>query len=129
MHTISGHSIKYPPEIIAMTKTYTFSGNYEIGDIEFFLHHGQLDRSIPPALPYADASSFEALDPENDCDLILFGHNHIQFTHNWETRLISIQVALANRGCGRTHACYAVFENGNYIPRQVIMTNDPGFRN
>ena len=79
-----------PPEIITMTKTYTFSGNYEIGDIEFFLHHGQLDRSIPPALPYADAASFEALDPENESDLILFGHNQLILLINWETRLISI---------------------------------------
>ena len=114
-----------PSEIIAMTKTYTSSGNYEIGDIEFFLHHGQLDRSIPPALPYADASSFEALDPENDCDLILFGHNHIQFTHKLGDKTYINPGSVGQPRCGRTHACYAVFENGNYIPRQVSYDQRP----
>ena len=112
-----------PSEIIAMTKTYTFSGNYEIGDIEFFLHHGQLDRSIPPALPYADTSSFEALDPENDCDLILFGHNHIQFTHKLGDKTYINPGSVGQSRCGVMHACYGVFEDGEYQPRQV--TYDP----
>ena len=114
-----------PSEIIAMTKTYTSSGNYEIGDIEFFLHHGQLDRSIPPALPNADAASFEALDPENESDLILFGHNHIQFTHKLGDKTYINPGSVGQPRCGRTHACYAVFENGNYIPRQVSYDQRP----
>ena len=31
-----------PSEIIETTKTYSFSGKYEIGGMGFFLHHGQL---------------------------------------------------------------------------------------
>ena len=114
-----------PSEIIEITKTYSFSDKYEIGGVKFFLHHGQLDRSIPAAIPYADTSSFEALDPGNDCELVLFGHNHIQFTHELGSKTYINPGSVGQPRCGRTHACYAVFEDGKYIPRQVTYDQRP----
>jgi diadenosine tetraphosphatase ApaH/serine/threonine PP2A family protein phosphatase len=114
-----------PSEIIEITKTYSFSDKYEIGGVKFFLHHGQLDRSIPAAIPYADTSSFEALDPGNDGELVLFGHNHIQFTHELGSKTYINPGSVGQPRCGRTHACYAVFEDGKYIPRQVSYDQRP----
>ena len=75
--------------------------------------------------PYADASSFEALDPGNDCELVLFGHNHIQFNHELGSKTYINPGSVGQPRCGRTHACYAVFEDGKYIPRQVTYDQRP----
>ncbi|MGI9262837.1 MAG: metallophosphoesterase family protein [Woeseiaceae bacterium] len=109
--------------LVAPLKKYSPAGRYEIGGMEFFLHHGELKKPTPPALPDAPDETFQAMDGDSDCPLILFGHTHVQFTKHIGDKTYINPGSIGQPRCGKLHACYGVFEDGQYSPRQV--TYDP----
>lgn len=104
-------------------KNYLPAGTYELGGLEFFLHHGELKKPEHPVLPDAPDESFLALDGDSECPLVMFGHTHVQFTHRIGDKTYINPGSVGQPRCGKLHACYGVFEDGKYFPRQV--TYDP----
>ena len=111
------------PEHIQALKSYQAAGRYHTGGLEMYLHHGQLDRSISPPLPDAPDDSFRAIDAGSTCPLVLFGHTHVQFSKQIDGKSYINPGSVGQSRCGKLHACYGVFENSAYSPRQV--TYDP----
>lgn len=110
-------------EVLTLLGAYLPAGQYEVGGLEMFLHHGDFDRGIPAALPDAPDDSFLAIDGSSDCPVVLFGHTHVQFTRRIGDKTYINPGSVGQPRCGRLHACYGVFEGGQYSPRQV--TYDP----
>ncbi len=108
---------------IAPLKKYLPAGKYEVGGLEMFLHHGELEKPTPAALPDAPDESFRAMDGDSNCPLVMFGHTHVQFTKRIGDKTYINPGSVGQPRCGRLHACYGVFEDGRYSPRQV--TYDP----
>jgi len=104
-------------------REYLPAGQYEIGGLKMFLHHGELEKPTPAALPDAPDESFSTMDGDSECPLILFGHTHVQFTRTIGDKTYINPGSIGQPRCGKLHACYGVFENGRYDPRQV--TYDP----
>jgi protein phosphatase len=104
-------------------RDYLPAGKYEVGGLKMFLHHGEIDRKMPAVLPDAPDESFHAMDGDNDCPLVLFGHTHVQFTKRIGDKTYINPGSVGQPRCGKLHACYGVFEGGRYSPRQV--TYDP----
>ena len=110
---------------IELISSYQPSGQYKVGDLDIFMHHGDLPNSLPDPLPDSPNESFESLDKGSNCPLILFGHTHIQFQRTIGGKTYINPGSVGQPRCGRTHACYAVFEDGKYIPRQVSYDQRP----
>ncbi len=111
------------PGTVDKLKLFSGNGNYELDGISMYLHHGQLEPGKPAALPNAPDDTFAGLDPGNDSDLVLFGHSHVQFQRQIGRRLYINPGSIGQPRCGSLHACYGVFLDGTYEPRQV--TYDP----
>jgi protein phosphatase len=107
------------PEAIEPLRAYLPAGRYQLGGLDMYLHHGDLKKPTPPALPDAPDDSFRAIDGDSDCPLVLFGHTHVQFTRRIDGKTYINPGSVGQPRCGRLHACYGVFENGVYKPRQV----------
>jgi len=107
------------PRAIEPLRTYLPAGQYEVGGLEMYLHHGELDKGKPAALPDAPDDSLQAMDGDSDCPLVLFGHTHVQFTRHIGDKMYINPGSVGQPRCGKLHACYGVFENGDYSPRQV----------
>ena len=75
-------------------REYLPAGCYEVGGFEMYLHHGELAKGAPAALPDAPDESFQAMDGDSDCPLVLFGHTHVQFT-----RKIGDKTGATKPGC------------------------------
>jgi len=105
-------------------RSYLPAGQYEIGGLSMFLHHGELEKPTPAVLPNAPDESFHAMDGDSDCPLVMFGHTHVQFERRIGAKTYINPGSVGQPRCGKLHACYGVFEDGKYIPRQV--TYDPG---
>ena len=99
------------------------AGCHSIADTKMFLHHGEMGKHIPAAIPGAPDESFAALDGDSDCPLILFGHTHVQFSQKIGNKTSINPGSVGQPRCGKLYACYGVFEDGLYYPRQV--TYDP----
>ena len=104
-------------------KQFSGNGQYELDGLRMYLHHGELERGKPAALPNAADNTFAELDPGNDTDLVLFGHTHVQFQRQVAGRTYINPGSIGQPRCGRLHACYGVFLDGVYEPRQI--TYDP----
>ena len=102
---------------------YLPAGRYEIGGIEMFLHHGELEKPTHPAWPNAPDETFAALDGDGDCPLVMFGHTHVQFNRQIGDKTYINPGSVGQPRCGKLHACYGVIVDGEYEPRQV--TYDP----
>ena len=101
------------------------NGHYEIGGINLYLHHGELEKGEPAALPNAPDATFAKLDPGNETNLVLFGHTHVQFKREIGDRTYINPGSVGQPRCGRLHACYGVFIDGVYSPRHVIYDPTP----
>ena len=107
---------------VQMLSEYKPPGRYELGGLDLYLHHGDLPRATP-AWPNAADETFGLLDNHRGAPLVLFGHTHVQFPRQvGETTYIN-PGTIGQPRCGKLHACYGVFEDGEYSPRQV--TYDP----
>ena len=102
---------------------FTGNGQYQIDGAHLFLHHGELEKGKPAALPNAPDEVFAELDPGNNGNLVLFGHTHVQFERQIADRTYINPGSVGQPRCGRLHACYGVFIDGTYEPRQI--TYDP----
>ena len=49
----NGLMAQFEPEHIRALESYKPAGRFQIGDLDVYLHHGQLDNAIPPLLPDA----------------------------------------------------------------------------
>ena len=131
---------KWPPEWVALNnwivaqldsgaeeklKRFTRNGHYEIGGINLYLHHGELEKGEPAALPNAPDATFAKLDPGNETNLVLFGHTHVQFKREIGDRTYINPGSVGQPRCSRLHACYGVFIDGVYSPRHVIYDPTP----
>ena len=103
---------------------YLPAGRYEIGGLEMFLHHGEIDKKMPAVLPDAPDASFHAMDGDSDCPLVMFGHTHVQFTKRIGDKTYINPGSIGQPRTGKLQACYGVFIDGEYEARQV--TYDPG---
>lgn len=99
------------------------AGEYQVGELKAFMHHGEMGRGRPAALPDAEDQVFEDLSAGSTAPLILFGHTHVQFSRVVGERRFINPGSVGQPRCGKLHACYGVFEDGVYDPRQV--TYDP----
>ena len=107
------------PAIIQSFADYQPNGHYELGGLEMYLHHGELPRGEPQALPDAKDEVFLRLINDQPAPTVLFGHTHVQFERQvGEQRFIN-PGSVGQPRCGRLHACYGVFEDGLYTPKQV----------
>ena len=61
-------------------------GEYEVGGLRVFLHHGVLPDEPRQALPDTTDERLAALAGGSDCPLVLFGHSHIQFRRTIDGR-------------------------------------------
>ena len=104
---------------VSAIEQFTDSGRYEFGGISAYLHHGDLGHRDLAAVPDAADEVFELLADGTDAELVLFGHTHVQFTHEIGRRTFINPGSVGQPRCGVLHACYGVFENGVYDPRQV----------
>ena len=111
------------PDAVEALRAYQPAGRYEVGGIDMFLHHGEFGKTVPAALPDAPDESFSMMDGDSDCSLVLFGHTHVQFTRRIGKKTYINPGSVGQPRCGKLHACYGVFEDGEYSPRQV--TYDP----
>ena len=119
----NGLMAQLEPEHIRALESYKPAGRFQIGDLDMYLHHGQLDKAIPPPLPDAPDDSFRAIDQNSECQWVLFGHTHVQFSRHIDGKTYINPGSVGQPRCGKLHACYGVFEDGIYSPRQV--TYDP----
>ena len=105
-------------------RDYQPNGAYEIGGLSLYLHHGELPRGGPQALPDAEDQVFLSMHESRQVKTVLFGHTHVQFERQVaDTRFIN-PGSIGQPRCGRLHACYGVFTDGEYTPKSV--TYDPG---
>lgn len=100
-------------------ETYLPAGQYELAGLDMFLHHGKPKGSYGAALPDASNDVFLAMGGDCDSPLVLFGHTHVQFTKKVGGKTYINPGSVGGPRCGRLHACYGVFEGGEYFPRQV----------
>ena len=107
----------------APLQDYLPAGQYGVGGLEMFLHHGEIEKSLPAPLPDSPDETFSAMDGDSDCPLVLFGHTHVQFTKRIGDKTYINPGSIGQPRCGKLHACYGVFVDGEYSPRQV--TYDP----
>ena len=113
------------PAAVTQAAEFTEPGRYQLGELDACLHHGDLGSRELAAIPDADEHVFELLRSGNDTSLVLFGHTHVQFSHRvGATRFIN-PGSVGQSRCGVMHACYGVFEDGEYQPRQVAYDPAP----
>lgn len=112
-------------EATAPLRDYLPAGKYEVGGLEMFLHHGELQKPSHPAWPNAPDETFAALDGDSDCPLVMFGHTHVQFTRQIGDKIYINPGSVGQPRCGKLHACYGVFIDGKYEPRQVTYNPQP----
>lgn len=113
------------PATIERFHGYLPNGTYQIGGLSCYLHHGELPRGEPQALPDADDEVLLRLAEDTTPPIVLFGHTHVQFERRvGEQRFIN-PGSVGQPRCGRLHACYGVFEDGVYTPRQVTYDPNP----
>lgn len=108
---------------VKLIEQYQPAGEYQLGDMKMFLHHGKVAHDSHAAIPDAPDESFLSLDNDSDVPMVLFGHTHVQFTRQIGDKLYINPGSVGQPRCGKLHACYGVFEDGEYSPRQV--TYDP----
>jgi protein phosphatase len=102
---------------------YLPAGQYEVGGLEMFLHHGEIGKQHPAALPNAPDETFRTMDGDSDCPLVMFGHTHVQFTRRIGDKTYINPGSVGQPRTGKLQACYGVIVDGKYEPRQV--TYDP----
>ena len=110
---------------IELISSYQPSGQYKVGDLDIFMHHGDLPNSLPDPLPDSPNESFESMDKGTNCPLILFGHTHIQFQRTIGGKTYINPGSVGQPRCGKNHACYGIFEKGIYSPCHVSYDQAP----
>ena len=110
-------------QVIDQVRSFRHAGEYEVGGLSMYLHHGELEKRLSSPLPDAPEESFLAMGGDSSCPLVLFGHTHVQFTRKIGDKTYINPGSVGQPRCGKLHACYGLFENGRYSPRQV--TYDP----
>ena len=110
---------------IELISSYQPSGQYKVGDLDIFMHHGDLPNSFPDPLPDSPNESFESLDKGSNCPIILFGHTHIQFQRTIGGKTYINPGSVGQPRCGKNHACYGIFEKCVYRPCQVYYDQAP----
>ena len=111
------------PDAIQPFNDYLPSGQYKLGSLEMYLHHGKTDSGSHAALPNATDDVLGTLDNHSGSPIVMFGHTHIQFTREVGKTTYINPGSVGQPRCGKLHACYGVFEGEQYFPRQV--TYDP----
>ena len=109
---------KWPPEWVALNnwivaqldsgaeeklKRFTRNGHYEIGGINLYLHHGELEKGEPAALPNAPDATFAKLDPGNETNLSCWPPRSVPAT-DWRPNLHN--PGSVGQPRWELHACY-----------------------
>ncbi|MCY3885153.1 MAG: metallophosphoesterase family protein [Gammaproteobacteria bacterium] len=100
-------------------------GSYSIGGRDLFLCHGNLLRHPRHVLPTSACEDFQALGAQDDSDIVLFGHSHVQFAQRIGTQLFANPGSVGQNRCGKPVACYGVLENGEFYHRHVEYDTSP----
>jgi putative phosphoesterase len=104
---------------ITRIESFTDAGAYQFDGRSVYLHHGDLGSRDLAAVPDAEDHVFDLLGGGSDANLVLFGHTHVQFTHQIGQRTFINPGSVGQPRCGVLHACYGVFQDGAYEARQV----------
>ena len=122
-----GWFVGWPPQWLALTQwildTLDSSGyellrrlkpegEYVVGGIRMFLHHGVLPEKPRQGLPDTPDDRLAALAAGSDCPVVLFGHSHIQFSRVIHGQKFINPGSVGQPRCGKRLACYGLFEDG-----------------
>ena len=95
------------------------SHDFEIDGLHFFLHHGDIKNGAESPLPDASDATFEILKQGDHSSTVLFGHTHVQFEKLVNGVNFINPGSVGQSRCGKRVACYGIFQDGIYEPRQV----------
>ena len=104
---------------ISSIAAFSEAGRYQLAGLDLYLHHGELGSRDLKALPDATDEVLKMMGAGTDAPIVLFGHTHVQFTRQIGDRTFINPGSVGQPRCGELHACYGVFEDGIYQPRQV----------
>ena len=94
-------------------------GEYEVDGIRMLLNHGVLPDRPNQGMPNTSDDRLVALAKGSECPLVLFGHSHVQFERTINGQRFINPGSVGQSRCGKRLACYGVFEDGVYEPRQT----------
>jgi predicted phosphodiesterase len=100
-------------------------GEYEIDGMRFCLQHGELHGRPSQVLPGAEDERLLTVAEGSNAPMVLFGHSHVQFSREIGGQRFINPGAVGQNRCGHVLACYGVFSDGVYEPRQVGFDPEP----
>ncbi|MGI9322416.1 MAG: metallophosphoesterase family protein [Pseudomonadales bacterium] len=100
-------------------EAFSEAGRYQLAGLDLYLHHGELGSRDLKALPDAKDEVLAMMGAGTDAPTVLFGHTHVQFTRHIGDKTFINPGSVGQPRCGKLQACYGVFEDGIYKPRQV----------
>jgi putative phosphoesterase len=99
-------------------------GEYEVGGVRLFLHHGELADKPRQVLPDTPDERLVTLAGGSDAPLVLFGHSHVQFRRMIDGQEFINPGSVGQPRCGKRLACYGLIEDGVFRHSQAEY--DPG---
>ena len=106
-------------------EAFTTAGQYQLGGLDFYLHHGELGSRELKALPDAPDEVLGLMGRESDAPIVLFGHTHVQFSRQINGKTFINPGSIGQPRCGELQACYGVFVDGVYEARRVVYDPAP----
>jgi putative phosphoesterase len=99
-------------------------GEYEVGGVRLFLHHGELADKPRQVLPDTPDERLVTLAGGSDVPLVLFGHSHVQFRRAIDGQEFINPGSVGQPRCGKRLALYGLIEDGVF--RHCQADYDPG---
>ena len=99
-------------------------GEYLVGGVRLFLHHGEFPDRPKQALPDTPDERLVTLAGGSDAPLVLFGHSHVQFRRMIDGQEFINPGSIGQPRCGKRLACYGLIEDGAF--RHCQAEYDPG---
>lgn len=100
-------------------------GEYELGGVPMYLHHGMIAGGPRHALPDTPVEQLRTFAFGSHCPYVLFGHSHVQFTREIEGQTFINPGSVGQNRCGKQIACYGVMQDGAYRHCQVEYDQAP----
>lgn len=100
-------------------------GNYKVGGEDLYLCHGESKGQTRHLLPHSPMNEFLALTRDEDSDMVLFGHSHVQFQKSIGNKRFFNPGSVGQNRCGNPVACYGVIEDDEFYHRHVPYDTTP----
>lgn len=101
------------------------SGTYSVGDLSLHLCHGDGHGRFRRLLPNSPKDDFVDLTHDDESNMVLFGHSHVQFHKRIGARQFFNPGSVGQNRCGKPVACYGVIEDGEFFHRHVPYDTAP----